>query len=163
MLEIIRLVLKLGQNYAEVHTRYRFSTSRIEYRFGRTVISILEHNTPTSIQLWTCSMIHFVRLNLNLNTLIYIKTRFYRIAINNVGHTQIAYQYFPLNSFSFKEHGSIKIKTTTKMICIPLLNELSNMDRYFFSHLPNFFTPIFLKIIKHVIYIGCLLKAKEAG
>ena len=76
MLEIIRLVLKLGQNYAEVHTRYRYSTSRIEYRFGRTAISILEHNTPTSIQLWTCSMIHFVRLNLNLNTLIYIQPGF---------------------------------------------------------------------------------------
>ena len=120
-------------------------------------------NSPTSIQLWTCSMIHFVRLNLNLNTLIYNKTWFYRIANNNVEHTQIAYQYFPLNSLSFKEHWSIKIKTTTKMICIPLLNELSNMDRYFFSHLPNFFTPIFLKIIKHVIYIGCLFKAKEAG
>ena len=57
-------------------------------------------------------MIHFVRLNLNLNTLVYIKNRFYRIAINNVEHTQIAYQYFPLNSLSFKEHWSIKIKTT---------------------------------------------------
>ena len=77
-------------------------------------------------------------------------------------HTN-SYQYFPLNFLSFKEHWSIKIKTTTKMICIPLLNKLSKMDRYFFSHLPNFYAAIFLKIIKHVIYIGCMLKAKEAG
>ena len=145
MLELIRLVLKFGQNYAALgHAWHRYSYNPLWIPIRSNGYLDTRQNTPTSIQLWTCSMIHFVRLNLNLNTLIYIKTRFYRIAINNVGHTQIAYQYFPLNSFSFKEHGSIKIKTTTKMICIPLLNELSNMDRYFFSHLPNFFTPIFL-------------------
>ena len=113
-------------------------STRFDYRLGRTVISALEQTSPTLVQLWTCSITHFVRLNSNLNTLLYIKTRFYRFAINNVVHTLIAYQYFPLNSLSFKEHWSIKMKTTTKMICMPLLNELSKMDRYFFSHFTKF-------------------------
>lgn len=61
MLGFIRLVLKVGQNYSWTGCRY----NTLEYKLGRTVISTLEQNSPTSVQLLTCSIIHFVRLNSN--------------------------------------------------------------------------------------------------